>query len=89
MDNTDPNVVWNVVANDGGIAGGHAVYLAGYNADLFSFISWGQVYKMTHSFFLKYVDEAHALLSQDWLTTTGSPSGFNLIQLTTDLAAIG
>jgi hypothetical protein len=88
MQNPEPGTVWDVVADDGGIDGGHAVFVAGYDASTFTFISWGQVFKMTVAFWNKYVDEAHALLSPDWLNTKGTPNGFNLQQLQQDLAAI-
>jgi hypothetical protein len=80
--------LWDVAADDGGNAGGHCVFVVGYDESTFSFISWGSVYKMTAAFWTKYVDEAHALLATVWLTETGAPSGFNLQQLTDDLAAI-
>lgn len=80
--------LWDVVPDDGGIDGGHCVYLTGYDAQTFSFISWGKVYKMTIPYFQKYVDEAWSILGQDWLTANGAPNGFNLAQLTADLSAI-
>jgi hypothetical protein len=43
---------------------------------------------MTVAFWKKYCDEAHTLLSPDWITTKGAPSGFNQTQLMTDLGAI-
>jgi hypothetical protein len=43
---------------------------------------------MTWSFWLRYFDEAFALLSPDWLAANVAPNGFNLNQLTADLAAI-
>jgi hypothetical protein len=43
---------------------------------------------MTVAFWNKYCDEAHALLTQDWIGSKGSPGGFNLAQLQTDLKAI-
>jgi hypothetical protein len=43
---------------------------------------------MTTAFWRAYVDEAHALLSPDWLTAKGSPSGFDLQQLQQDLSVI-
>ena len=85
----DPAVVWDVVADDGGIDGGHCVVVCGYDADTIHFISWGQVYRMTNAFWAKYVDEAHCLLSPDWLDESGvDPVGFNLTQLMADLAQI-
>ena len=85
----DPTVVWDVVADDGGIDGGHCVVVCGYDADTIHFISWGQVYRMTNAFWAKYVDEAHCLLSPDWLDESGvDPVGFNLSQLMADLAQI-
>jgi hypothetical protein len=88
MQDLDPRKTWDVVADDQGIDGGHCVFVVAYDADTFSFVSWGQVYKMTTAFWAKYVDEAHALLSPDWINAKGSPNGFNLQQLQTDLAAI-
>jgi hypothetical protein len=43
---------------------------------------------MTIAFWNEYVDEAHALLSHDWLESKGSPSGFNLAELKSDLGLI-
>jgi hypothetical protein len=80
--------VWDVTADDGGIDGGHCVFVCGYDAGTFTFISWGSVYKMTIAFWNEYVDEAHALLSPNWIGAKGTPDGFNLSQLETDLAAI-
>ena len=85
----DPAVVWDVVADDGGIDGGHCVVVCGYDADTIHFISWGQVYRMTNAFWAKYVDESHALLGENWLNAGGlNPLGFNLAQLKADLAQI-
>lgn len=81
--------VWDVVPKDGGIDGGHCVFVVGYDDTTLSFISWGKVYKMTWAFWAKYVDEAHALLSHDFLSANGfNPMGFNLLQLQTDLECI-
>jgi hypothetical protein len=44
--------------------------------------------KMTRAFWQAYCDEAHALLSPDWIAAQGSPSGFDLAQLQADLSAI-
>ncbi|MGA2806647.1 MAG: hypothetical protein ABSE87_00865 [Terracidiphilus sp.] len=85
--------VWDVVPNGGAKAkkgswGGHCVFVAAYDAHGFTCITWGQLKTMTVAFWKKYCDEAHALLSQDWLTAKGSPDGFNQTQLQTDLSAI-
>jgi hypothetical protein len=87
MNNVPP--VWDVAADDGGIAGGHCVFVTGYDADTLTFISWGVLYKMTWAFWARYVDEAHALLSKDFLAANGlDPSGFDLAQLQADLGEI-
>jgi len=85
--------VWDVVPNGGAKAkkdswGGHCVFVAGYDAHGFTCITWGKLKTLTVAFWKKYCDEAHALLSQDWLTAKGSPNGFNQAQLQTDLNAI-
>lgn len=81
---------WDVVSGaDDSIVGGHAVFVMGYDTDGVFLISWGSVYKMTWAFWAKYVDEAHALLSKDFLGSNGlNPAGFNLDQLMTDLGCI-
>ena len=48
----------------------------------------GQLKTMTLAFWKKYCDEAHTLLTQDWISANGSPSGFNQAQLQADLKAI-
>lgn len=81
--------VWDVVADDGGIDGGHCVFVAGYDPIGLTFISWGLLYKMTWAFWNKYVDEAHTLISQDFIMANGlDPSGFALAALEADLAKI-
>ena len=85
--------VWDVVPNGGANAkpgswGGHAVFVPAYDAKGFTCITWGQLKTMTVAFWNEYVDEAHALLSPDWLAAKGSPSGFNLVELQTDLGLI-
>jgi len=84
----DPTVPWDVTG-DNTIVGGHAVFVPKYDADFLYPISWGQVYKMTYAFWSQFVDEAHALLSPDFIEANGlDPAGFNMAQLETDLAAI-
>ncbi len=75
--------------SDGGIAGGHAVFVTGYDDVGLTFISWGSVYRMTWAFWARYVDEAYALLSPDFIQPRGVSSvGFDLAQLQADLALI-
>jgi hypothetical protein len=85
--------VWDVVPNGGddakpGSWGGHAVFVPKYDAETFTCISWGRLYPMTVAFWNTYVDEAHVLLSHNWIEAKGSPSGFDLEQLKTDLGLI-
>jgi hypothetical protein len=88
-----PNVafnqnVWTVVADDGGSAGGHAVFIAGYNAAGPVAITWGELRQMTWAFWAKYFDEAHVLLSPDWIAQKVPAGRFDLDTLKSDLASI-
>ncbi len=83
---TTAGSTWGIQPDDG-IAGGHCVYVVGYDASTLTFISWGGVYKMTWAFWNKYVDECYCLLGQNWVEGK-SPTGLNLTQLEADLAAI-
>jgi hypothetical protein len=84
----DIPAVWDTTSDDGGIAGGHAVFVTGYDAETFTFISWGNLYKMTLNFWAQYVDESHALIGADWIGVEGTPQGFDLAQLESDLSQI-
>jgi len=52
-------------------------------------ITWGATKKLTWDFIADYMDEAYAVLTQDWIEANGkSPSGFDLATLQADLAAV-
>jgi hypothetical protein len=85
--------VWDVVPNGGAKAkagswGGHCVFVPKYDQNGFTCITWGQLKTMTLAFWKKYCDEAHTLLSQDWLSAKGAPNGFDQAQLEADLKSI-
>lgn len=81
---TAPGSIWDVDPNgDNSSAGGHAVIIVGYlpNGNLI-LVSWGSVYYMTPAFWNAQVDEAYALVNQDWVEKTGlTPAGLNISQL--------
>lgn len=85
--------VWDVVPKGGANAkkgswGGHCVFVPKYDQKSFTCITWGQLKTMTVAFWNKYCDEAHTLLAPDWIAEKGSPSGFNMAQLQSDLSMI-
>jgi hypothetical protein len=88
-------IVWDVVDkafrgdSAPGSWGGHAVNVVGYDDKYVYVITWGAVKAMTWAFFKAYCDEAHAVLSWDWLKPVGwAPIGFNLTQLMADLRVV-
>ena len=94
-----PNVaqdqtVWDVPpdgpvgAGAPGSWGGHAVPLIAYGALGATCVTWGALKRVTWAFLATYCDEAYSLLSKDWASATGAPSGFNWSQLDADLAAL-
>lgn len=85
--------VWDVTPNGGADAdpgswGGHCVFVPKYDENGFTCITWGAPKTMTLAFWNAYCDEAHTLLSPDWIAAKGSPSGFDQAQLLADLRAI-
>ncbi len=84
-DVTDPSLSGDAAP---GSWGGHAVFVAAYDAEFFTCITWGQTKQMTLAFWNAYVQEAHALLCPDWFNATGAPNGFDINQLSSDLLAI-
>jgi hypothetical protein len=87
--NAEPPAIWTVAPGKQQIIGGHAVVLAGYDANGARVISWGQYYKMTWDFFSTYVDEAYAIADQDWAEATGkTPLGMSLADLESQMQAL-
>ena len=68
--------------------GGHAVDIVGYDADGLTFVTWGSLKRMTWRFWERYVDEAYALISPDFLTAGRAPNGFDLAALKADLELV-
>lgn len=80
---------WDVVSNDGGLWGGHAVNVVAYSLAGLLVVSWGTLYWMSWEFFLRYCTEAYAIKAKDWFGASGlAPSGFDDASLTEDLAMI-
>lgn len=85
--------VWDAVGGHEGKPGswgGHCVAVGRSSiGGNFTCVTWGAPKDMTQGFWDKYVDECYALLSPAWIASIGSaPNGFNLDQLTQDLACI-
>lgn len=84
-----PPAVWDVQTTGTNIVGGHAVVLAGYDANGARVISWGQYYTMTWPFFSQYVDEVYALADQTWIDAKNTtPGGLTLDQLEVQMQAL-
>lgn len=82
---------WTVVPGPSGRAGswgGHAFPLLGYDAHHATCITWGAPLRMTWSWWKKYADEAHAVLSQDWIDQASkmAPNHLDWDRLSDDLA---
>ncbi len=70
---------WTVARRDGGIQGGHAIHLGAFDPRRYAGTTWGREQAMTHSFLSKYIDEAWAVITREWLDATGhSPQGVDL-----------
>jgi len=89
MDQFEANQTWTVLANDGGIDGGHSIPLFGYGTEGASCITWAKIQPMDWQWFQQYCDEAYAAIVPAWLNTAGkSPSDLDLEALKADLEAI-
>jgi hypothetical protein len=90
LDQFNAGQPWTVLPDDGGLAGGHAVYVPGYRqGDWICPVTWGKAIEASWEWMLKYADEAYATVSLDWLSNIGlSPSHLNLDALKQDLLAL-
>jgi hypothetical protein len=85
--------IWSVVPHAGpdgdpGSWGGHAVPLVAYDPHWVWCITWGKLQRMTWAFVGKYMDEAYACISADWVSGGKAPSGFDYAALQADLARL-
>ena len=79
---------WDVTGeDDGGIDGGHDVPIFGYGSQGFTCVTWGRLQQMGIPWFQKYVEEAYAAVSIDWLASSGlAPNRLDIDALVADLA---
>lgn len=81
--------VWDIETTNTDIAGGHAMFIHGYDDNYLYLNTWGNQWKMTWNFFYKYVDEAYGLLSENWMNINKtSPLGDNLTILNQKLSEL-
>lgn len=70
--------------------GCHAVPIVAYDSRGLTCVTWGELKRMTWTFWEAYCDEAYAIISLEWLNDHGkAPSGLDLAQLSEDLKLLG
>jgi hypothetical protein len=80
---------WSESGGDDSIVGGHAVLGCGFGRSGMRVVSWGTTYTLNWEFWAKYVDEAYAWVSQDWIKQSGvSPTGLDVNTLLDDLKTL-
>ena len=68
---------------------GHCIPAVGYDAEQLWIVTWGSLKSMSWGFYDAYADESYAVVSTDFIGTSGvSPEGFNLAALENDLAQL-
>lgn len=95
VDNKDA-MIWEIPP--GGATGdaapnsknGHAVAVLGYDSRYLYFITWGSRRQMSWQFFDTYMDEAHGIVSSDFVNpkTLTTVSGLDVASMKEDLKAI-
>lgn len=79
--------MWGYVPGSPNV-GGHYVPIVAHRKHL-ECVTWGRVQTMGDRFASHYVDEAWAIVNPDFLDVNGkNPEGFDMAQLTADLAAL-
>lgn len=83
---------WTVVTDDSGRPGswgGHAMYAVGYSSGSVVLSTWDLRIRAEWDWIERYVDEAYAIVSEDFLSRSGrTPQGFSSEKLEDALAAI-
>lgn len=62
-------VPWTVVG--GAIDGGHCIVAVGYDTEYVYCVTWGKVVKVAWTWWDAYVEEAWAVITEDWDSVTG------------------
>ena len=89
MEQFDSGKPWDLSSVNTSIEGGHAVTAVGYDANYLYVVTWGQIQKMTWAFWNKYVDEAWAIITQEWVDqNSNNAAGINLYALGQDFATL-
>lgn len=86
MDQFNAGKEWSVVKG-ASIEGGHYIW-GNRRGNGLGLVTWGTEISMTLGFYDKYNDESLAYISQEYLSGGKSLEGFNVGQLTADLAAL-
>ena len=70
--------------------GGHAMHLGAYGTTGYTVSTWGRTQALTVGWWNTYVDEAFAVVSEDWLNQLGgtNPLGFDLTAMLADLRRV-
>lgn len=79
---------WTIMQGDSNIIGGHSVPLFGYGSKGATCVTWGKLQQMSWDFFSAYCDEAYIVITEDWLRSGVTPSGFDMDALKADLDAL-
>jgi|SRR5579872_1953630 len=81
---------FEVLADDGGIDGGHSVPNFGYGSEGQTCVTWAKRQQMSAQWFQKYCDEAYVVLTKDWIDAARdiAPNNLDYAALVADLAAI-
>lgn len=89
MDQFQANEDWDVLPDDGGIDGGHCIPYFGYGSNGDTCVTWAKLQPSSWEWFSKYVEEAYAVVSQDWLDATGhAVNRLDLATLQADLQIV-
>lgn len=85
----DNGLSWDIEEPDGGNRGGHSVPYFGFGAQGDTGVTWGRRQPTSWSWWLKYVEEAYAPLSLDWIkSNTLAPNHIDVDTLEADLKLI-
>ena len=76
--------LWDANMGEPGSWGGHAVWAIDYDPQGPSVVTWGMIQKLTWDGWTQYVDENHALITQEWKP----PKGFDKAALLADLQSV-
>lgn len=87
LDQSKENQPWTLAKNSPNL-GGHAIVLVGYDQSWAYGVTWGKIVAIAYPWLLRYLDEAWAVISQEFVEAGRGPLNLDISTLQKDICGL-